>query len=398
MVGYVAGRMTETGKVGFVGGISSGLIDQFQYGYEAGVKYAAKELGRDIDISVQYAESFSDAAKGKAIATKMYSDGCDVIYHAAGGSGTGVIEAAKEADKWVIGVDRDQAYLAPENVLTSALKLVGKAVKEVSIEAMEGKTIGGQTLTFGLKEDCVGIPEEHGNMADGVYEDTLKVAESIKNGELVPPTKMCIRDSLCRDFVYMTQKIDQLVQENYVKQLVIKETELRALQAQINPHFLYNVLESVNCMAVIAHQPDISVMVKSLGSLLREAMSNQEIFHTIKQELGLIEAYLAIQSIRFENKLSYELMVEESVMNWEVPKFFLQPIVENAVVYGIEATGKGCHIRIQIKSENSRLYAEISDSGPGMDENVIQAIYNGTIKGRGNGIGLHNIIKRLDIM
>ena len=101
---------------------------------------------------------------------------------------------------------------------------------------------------------------------------------------------------------------------------------------------------------------------------------------------------------RQENKLSYELMVEESVMNWEVPKFFLQPIVENAVVYGIEATGKGCHIRIQIKSENSRLYAEISDSGPGMDENVIQAIYNGTIKGRGNGIGLHNIIKRLDIM
>ena len=88
----------------------------------------------------------------------------------------------------MIGVDRDQAYLAPEHVLTSALKLVGKAVKEVSIEAMDGGTIGGQTLTFGLKEECVGIPEEHGNMADGVYEDTLKVADSIRNGELVPPT------------------------------------------------------------------------------------------------------------------------------------------------------------------------------------------------------------------
>ncbi len=188
LVGYVAGRTTQTGKVGFVGGISSGLIDQFQYGYEAGVKYAAKELGKDIDISVQYAESFSDAAKGKAIAARMYSDGCDVIYHAAGGTGTGVIEAAKEAGKWVIGVDRDQAYLAPENVLTSALKLVGKAVLEVSEEAMNGQEIGGKTLTFGLQEDCVGIPEEHGNMADGVYEDTLKVKDKIKNGELTPPT------------------------------------------------------------------------------------------------------------------------------------------------------------------------------------------------------------------
>ncbi len=188
LVGYVAGRTTQTGKVGFVGGISSGLIDQFQYGYEAGVKYAAKELGKDIDVSVQYAESFSDAAKGKAIATRMYSDGCDVIYHAAGGTGTGVIEAAKESGKWVIGVDRDQAYLAPENVLTSALKLVGKAVLDVSEQAMNGQKIGGQTLTFGLKEECVGIPEEHGNMPEGVYEDTLKVEDKIRNGELTPPT------------------------------------------------------------------------------------------------------------------------------------------------------------------------------------------------------------------
>lgn len=188
MVGYVAGRTTESGKVGFVGGISSGLIDQFQYGYEAGVQYAAKELGKDIEVSVQYAESFSDAAKGKAIASKMYSDGCDVIYHAAGGSGTGVIEAAKEAGQWAIGVDRDQAYLAPENVLTSALKLVGKAVKEVSMEAMNGDEIGGQTLTFGLKEDCVGISEEHGNMPDGVYEATLEIGEQIKEGEITPPS------------------------------------------------------------------------------------------------------------------------------------------------------------------------------------------------------------------
>lgn len=188
MVGYAAGKTTETNKVGFVGGIASGLIDQFQYGYEAGVQYAAKELGKEIEISVQYAESFSDAAKGKAIASKMYSEGCDVIYHAAGGSGTGVIEEAKEAGKWVIGVDRDQAYLAPDNVLTSALKLVGKAVKEVSLEVMNGDDIGGTTKTFGLKEECVGISEEHKNMPEGVYEATLEIGKKITSGEITVPS------------------------------------------------------------------------------------------------------------------------------------------------------------------------------------------------------------------
>ena len=187
MVGYIAGRTTTTGKVGFVGGIQSGLLDQFQYGYEAGVQYAAKELGKDITVSVQYAESFSDAAKGKAIAAKMYTDGCDVVYQAAGGTGTGVIEAAQEADKWVIGVDRDQAYLAPKNVLTSALKLVGKAVYNVSKEAIDGKEIGGKTYTFGLKEECVGIPEENPNLAADVYTDTLAIADKIIAGEITPP-------------------------------------------------------------------------------------------------------------------------------------------------------------------------------------------------------------------
>jgi basic membrane protein A len=188
LVGYIAGKTTETNKVGFVGGMSSGLIDQFQYGYEAGVQYAAKELGKEITVDVQYAESFSDPAKGKAIANKMYSGGIDVIYHAAGGTGTGVIEAAKEADKWVIGVDRDQSDLAPENVLTSALKLVNKAVKEVSLEFEDGNEIGGETLTFGLAEDAVGIPEHHENFSDDLYNETLAIADQIKSGDITPPS------------------------------------------------------------------------------------------------------------------------------------------------------------------------------------------------------------------
>lgn len=187
MVGYIAAKTTKTNKVGFVGGIKSGIIDQFQYGYQAGVDYAAKELGKNITVDVQYAESFSDASKGKAIANKMFSSGCDIVFHAAGGVGVGVIEAAKEANKFAIGVDRDQAYLAPDNVLTSALKLANVAVENLSKEAMNGTKIGGKTYTYGLKENAVGIPTENKNMDPAVYKAAMAIQDKIKDGSIVPP-------------------------------------------------------------------------------------------------------------------------------------------------------------------------------------------------------------------
>jgi basic membrane protein A len=187
LVGYIAGKTTKTNKVGFVGGITSSIIDQFQYGYQAGVAYAAKELGKDITVDVQYADSFSDASKGKAIAEKMYSSGCDIVFHAAGGAGVGVIEAAKEANKFAIGVDRDQAYLAPDNVLTSALKLANVAVENLSKEAMNGTKIGGKTFTYGLKENAVGIPTENKNMDPAVYKAAMALEDKIKDGTIVPP-------------------------------------------------------------------------------------------------------------------------------------------------------------------------------------------------------------------
>lgn len=187
MVGYVSALATKEDKVGFVGGMHSAVIDQFEYGYRAGVAYGAKELGKKIDVKIQYAESFSDSAKGKAIATKMYSDGCDIVFHAAGNVGTGVIEAAKEAGKFAIGVDRDQSDLAPENVLTSALKLVNVAIELVSEKAMNGEEIGGKTFTFGLKEGAVGIPENNPNMDKDVYDKTMAIKDKIAAGEITPP-------------------------------------------------------------------------------------------------------------------------------------------------------------------------------------------------------------------
>ncbi len=186
MVGYVAAAVSETERVGFVGGISSAIIDQFEWGFKAGVEYANKELGKNVVVDSQYAESFSDAAKGKSIANKMFTDGADVVYHAAGGTGQGVIEAAKEADKFAIGVDRDQNYLAPENVLTSALKNVDVAVKDLSLQYASGATLE-KDVEYGLAEDAVGISEDHHLYSDEIYEAALEVGEKIKAGEITPP-------------------------------------------------------------------------------------------------------------------------------------------------------------------------------------------------------------------
>lgn len=190
LVGYIAGHTTETNKVGFVGGQKGVVIDQFEFGYRAGVLEAAKELGKEIEVDVQYADSFNDEAKGKSIATRMFNDGADIVFHAAGGVGKGVIEAAKEANKFAIGVDSDQSSLAPKNVLTSALKKVDVAIYDLSKRILSGENLGGQTVVYTANEDAVGIPDHLGDDAlypAELHEKALEKLEKIKAGEIVPP-------------------------------------------------------------------------------------------------------------------------------------------------------------------------------------------------------------------
>lgn len=190
IVGYIAGRTTQTNKVGFVGGIASDNIYSFEYGYMAGVAYAGKELGKAIEVDRQYAESFTDPAKGKSIAQKMYASNNDIIYHAAGGVGIGIIEAAAELGKLVIGVDMDQSYLAPNNVLTSSLKRVDRAIVDLTPALMSGELEGGTDIVLRLSDgDYMGIPQNHELMPDGVYEDALAVMEKIKSEEIVVPAR-----------------------------------------------------------------------------------------------------------------------------------------------------------------------------------------------------------------
>ncbi|KXZ39312.1 basic membrane protein A [Alkalithermobacter thermoalcaliphilus JW-YL-7 = DSM 7308] len=185
LVGLIAGKMTQTNKIGFIGGMDVPVINRFQYGFIAGVKQA----NPDATVEVQFANAFDDPAKGKAIAKQMYQRGVDIIFHAAGDTGTGMIEAAKEEGKFAIGVDRDQNDLAPDNVITSAMKRVDNAIYEVSKELSQGKFEGGRTIVYGLKEGGVDIaPTTSKNVPKEILDFVEQEKQRIINGEFKVPS------------------------------------------------------------------------------------------------------------------------------------------------------------------------------------------------------------------
>ncbi|WP_455540104.1 BMP family lipoprotein [Terrisporobacter sp.] len=187
LVGLIAGKMSETKNVGFIGGLDIPVINTFKYGYMAGVKAADKSC----EIQTQYANSFTDQAKGKAIASQMMSKSADTIFIAGGDVGTGAMEAIKEAGKYGIGVDRDQSDLAPKNVLTSAIKRVDVGMYETIKELVDGKFQGGISATYGLKENGIGIADTTSNLVpQDIMELVNKQVEKLKAGEIsVPKTE-----------------------------------------------------------------------------------------------------------------------------------------------------------------------------------------------------------------
>lgn len=184
LVGYIAGKMTKTGKVGFVGGMDFDVIRRFHHGFEAGLKMAKP----DVKFTSVYANSFGDAALGKSIAAKMYQDGCDIVFHAAGFTGNGVIEAAKEKNQMVIGVDQDQNRLAPDNVITSACKGVDMAILTQAKALKEGTFKGGQNVVLGLKEGAVGIAASSDKHVPAeLLAEVKELEKKIIAGEIVVP-------------------------------------------------------------------------------------------------------------------------------------------------------------------------------------------------------------------
>ncbi|MNY09464.1 Sensor histidine kinase YpdA [compost metagenome] len=230
----------------------------------------------------------------------------------------------------------------------------------------------------------------------------MKLAEkgNFEEANLFPPGGQVAMNEiglLQRSFRFMIERINTLIQENYANRLLIKETEFKALQSQINPHFLYNTLESINWMAKVNRQSKISEMVEALAYLLRHSVDLKEPIITLGEEIDIVRSYVTIQKIRFEERLIFKLDVPEDLMGRAIPKLTLQPLMENAIHYALESTIEPCEITIRGWSSEEGIYLAVEDTGPGMPSGIIDRLRSGEVTTKGKGIGLLNIDDRIKL-
>jgi basic membrane protein A len=180
LAGALAGELTRSGKVGFVGGMQLPLIQKFEVGFRAGVRTVNVAAARQ--AMVAYTGTFDDERKGVEVGQDLYRRGCDIVFHGAGLDGLGVIKAAEQANRWVIGVDSDQSHVAPRNVLTSMVKRADLVVYQSVRDVVRG-TFGGGDLVLGLKEGAVGLTPLGGDAEPPIGPDLR--AAAVRDVELL---------------------------------------------------------------------------------------------------------------------------------------------------------------------------------------------------------------------
>ena len=202
--------------------------------------------------------------------------------------------------------------------------------------------------------------------------------------------------SLTRSFNVMTHKIQDLMAQNIQEQEQKRKIELKALQSQINPHFLYNTLDSIIWMAEGKKNEEVVLMTASLARLLRQSISIENELVTIGQEVEYVRSYLTIQKMRYQDKLEFEINVDPRITHVQIIRLVLQPIVENAIYHGLKYKESKGMLKVHGYELGERIIIDITDDGVGMDEETLKHIYDKhKVNYHSNGVGVYNVQQRL---
>jgi len=237
------------------------------------------------------------------------------------------------------------------------------------------------------------------NVSEPLY-DIIRCVTKIHDGDFSARIRIARNDEigeLAGSINLMSAKIEELIDDEKKKERSLRLAELRTLQAQIQPHFIFNCLDLIKWNARLGKNEEVSGIVLQLGRLLRGSIRNTDEFVPLGDELRMIEDYLAIQKRRFEERLRVEVTIDSDLRDIMVPKFILQPIVENSLVHGLEGKMGTGTIRIKAERQGEALFYEIEDDGVGIDEATLIAIMSDTESVDAAGIGLRNIRRRLGL-
>lgn len=214
-----------------------------------------------------------------------------------------------------------------------------------------------------------------------------------------------LEHDLYRQVILLNEYAGSETNEEITSALVNTQAEMTALQNQINPHFLYNTLDTIRGQALINDAPVVADMAEALSVLFRYSISNQGSLVSLKEELYCIDKYLSIQQIRFRGRFQVEKHTDPDLMDCLIPRLTLEPVVENAIFHGLECTSAGGTITIETTNCGEYMVIDIRDNGIGMDEETLERIndrlqsdtvYTGAVaKGHGLGIALVNVNKRI---
>lgn len=202
---------------------------------------------------------------------------------------------------------------------------------------------------------------------------------------------------LHRQFDHMADQIVDLIQKDYKNQILRKDAQLRALEAQIDPHFLYNVLASINWRAKAIGEQQISQMVEALSALLRATLSKDTGPFTLEKELALVKHYARIQKIRFEEQLDFSVQAPPELGDVQIPKLTIQPLVENAIRYAMQESTDPCTVQVMVQRSGDDLIIEVRNTGTRFPDDMEERLAQKTLAHHGFGIGLANIRQRIQL-
>lgn len=197
----------------------------------------------------------------------------------------------------------------------------------------------------------------------------------------------------------MLSRIDHLIHTVYLKEILTQNAQLESLQAQINPHFLYNTLDCVNSLVDMGEKESVKKVVTSLANIMRMSIKG-DTFITLQEDLSYIRQYIFIQKMRFQDKILFLTEVPESLYQYYIPKLTLQPLVENAIIHGVSDLTETGMIGIFGREDEHRLYIDIKDNGNGMPPEIIEQLrqMDDTMTISSKHIGIFNIQRKLQIL